>query len=276
MQHPIGIEWHEGELFIADTYNHKIKKVLPIMRSVQTVLGSGAMGLHDGASKLATFSEPSGLSFAVFENGRQPLLYIADTNNHAIRIADFEADEVRTLEITGLWPLGGVTLNAAHPLRQSSNEMEVCPAFIDETGVLSGSPRRQPVYGVAALVVPETKDITDTLYRRHFNFVSDRATERRNIRQAIRQRGQMPTLKEIDVLMHSTSHHEYKFTEASRFNIQQYIDLLNIYFTFPELQFHAMVWDRRAPDYSLARWNEDVWSAYAHLTRDLIGRRFGT
>ena len=96
LQHPIGIEWHEGELFIADTYNHKIKKVLPIMRSVQTVLGSGAMGLHDGAGKLATFSEPSGLSFAVFENGRQPLLYIADTNNHAIRIADFDADEVRT------------------------------------------------------------------------------------------------------------------------------------------------------------------------------------
>lgn len=102
LQHPIGIEWHQGELFIADTYNHKIKKVLPITRSVQTVLGSGAMGLHDGAGRLATFSEPSGLSFAVFENGRQPLLYIADTNNHAIRVADFEADEVRTLEITGL------------------------------------------------------------------------------------------------------------------------------------------------------------------------------
>ena len=102
LQHPIGIEWHEGELFIADTYNHKIKKVLPIMRSVQTVLGSGAMGRHDGAGRLATFSEPSGLSFAVFENGRQPLLYIADTNNHAIRVADFEADEVRTLEISGL------------------------------------------------------------------------------------------------------------------------------------------------------------------------------
>ena len=102
LQHPIGIEWHQGEIFLADTYNHKIKKVLPLTRSVQTVLGSGAMGLHDGAGKLATFSEPSGLSFAVFENGRQPLLYVADTNNHAIRIADFEADEVRTLEIKGL------------------------------------------------------------------------------------------------------------------------------------------------------------------------------
>ena len=102
LQHPIGIEWHEGELFIADTYNHKIKKVLPLTRSVQTILGSGAVGLHDGAGKLATFSEPSGLSFAVFDDGRPPLLYIADTNSHAIRVADLQADEVRTLELSGL------------------------------------------------------------------------------------------------------------------------------------------------------------------------------
>ena len=102
LQHPIGIEWRQGELFIADTYNHKIKKVLPLTRSVQTVLGSGAMGLHDGAGRLATFSEPSGLSFAVFDDGRDPLLFIADTNNHAIRVVDMNADEVRTLEISGL------------------------------------------------------------------------------------------------------------------------------------------------------------------------------
>ena len=102
LQHPIGIEWHKGELLIADTYNHKIKKVLPLTRSVQTVLGSGAMGLHDGAGRLATFSEPSGLSFATFDDERDPLLFIADTNNHAIRVADLQADKVRTLEIRGL------------------------------------------------------------------------------------------------------------------------------------------------------------------------------
>ena len=102
LQHPIGIEWHEGELFIADTYNHKIKKVLPLTRSVQTVLGSGAAGLHDGAGRQATFSEPSGLSFAIFDDGRPPLLYIADTNSHAIRVADLLADAVRTLELKGL------------------------------------------------------------------------------------------------------------------------------------------------------------------------------
>ena len=102
LQHPIGIEWHQGALFIADTYNHKIKKVLPLTRSVQTLLGSGAVGRHDGPGKQATFSEPSGLSFAVFADGRPPLLYIADTNNHAIRVADPAADAVWTLELTGL------------------------------------------------------------------------------------------------------------------------------------------------------------------------------
>ena len=102
LQHPIGIEWHEGELFFADTYNHKIKRLLPLTRSVQTLLGAGAAGWHDGASKQATFSEPSGLSFARFDDGRTPLMYIADTNNHAIRVADLQAEKVWTLELSGL------------------------------------------------------------------------------------------------------------------------------------------------------------------------------
>ena len=102
LQHPIGIAWRDGELFVADTYNHKIKKLLPLTRAVQTLLGAGAAGHHDGAGRQATFSEPSGLSFAVFADARPPLLYIADTNNHAIRVADLAADTVRTLELSGL------------------------------------------------------------------------------------------------------------------------------------------------------------------------------
>jgi hypothetical protein len=38
----------------------------------------------------------------LFDDGRLPLLYIADTNNHAIRVADLPADEVRTLDLKGL------------------------------------------------------------------------------------------------------------------------------------------------------------------------------
>lgn len=101
MQHPIGITHHVsddggGVLYVADTYNHKIKRVLPKTRSAFTVAGTGKPGHVDGPFAQARFSEPSGLSIA---NG---MMYIADTNNHAIRVADMETSEVATLELTGL------------------------------------------------------------------------------------------------------------------------------------------------------------------------------
>ena len=151
--------------------------------------------------------------------------------------------------------------------------MEICPAFIDETGILTGAPRQQPVYGIGILVIPDPRAITDSLYRLHFNFSSDRMAERRNIRKDIQSRDEPPTLKTVDRLMHSTRHHEYKFSEVTRFNLQQYIDLVNLYFSFSEPQFHAMILDRLDPAYSLSRWNGDEWSAYAHLARDLLEKR---
>jgi len=96
LQHPIGITHHEGVLYITDTYNHKVKRVLPVTRSAFTVLGNGAAGHVDGAAGQAQFSEPSGISFA---HGK---MYIADTNNHAIRVADVGSGVVSTLEIAGL------------------------------------------------------------------------------------------------------------------------------------------------------------------------------
>ena len=96
MQHPIGITHHEGVLYVADTYNHKVKRVLPKTRSAFTVAGTGSPGHVDGPFAQARFSEPSGLSIA---NGR---MYIADTNNHTIRVADLDTNEVATLELTGL------------------------------------------------------------------------------------------------------------------------------------------------------------------------------
>ncbi len=97
MQHPIGITYYDGALYVADTYNHKIKRVLPKTRSAFTVAGTGSPGHVDGPfPQEARFSEPCGLSIA---NG---MMYIADTNNHAIRVADMESCEVATLELAGL------------------------------------------------------------------------------------------------------------------------------------------------------------------------------
>ncbi|MBM3941755.1 MAG: alkyl hydroperoxide reductase [SAR202 cluster bacterium] len=96
LQHPLGITWLDGALYVADTYNHKIKRVLPSTRSSFTFLGTGQAGYKDGPGAQAQFAEPSGLSVA----GAR--LYIADTNNHRIRVADLASSEVRTVELRGL------------------------------------------------------------------------------------------------------------------------------------------------------------------------------
>ncbi len=96
LQHPLGVALHDGKILIADTYNHKIKILDPSTRMVETFLGTGKSGQTD--SKGATFYEPGGLSVA---DGK---LFIADTNNQAIRVVDLKTKAVSTLKIEGLTP----------------------------------------------------------------------------------------------------------------------------------------------------------------------------
>ena len=96
LQHPLGISFWQGHLLIADTYNHKIKLLDPKARSVNTFAGSGKPGQADGA--LPSFYEPGGLTVAGDK------LYVADTNNHAIRVVDLKTKETKTLPIKGLQP----------------------------------------------------------------------------------------------------------------------------------------------------------------------------
>ena len=142
--------------------------------------------------------------------------------------------------------------------------------FIDETGVLSGPVSKQPIFGIGSLVVADTREITDSLYRLHFNFISDRMRVRNDIRRDIKSRGSPPTLSEVDRIMWSTRHHEYKFSEVTRFNLQQYIDILNIYFSFTDLEFHSLIIDRNDPGFGLDRWDNDPWIAYANFAKSLL------
>ena len=95
LQHCLGVEYAQNYLWVADTYNHKIKQIDPRSGECQTVLGS-TVGLQDGQGRNTRFSEPSGLSAV----GSQ--LYIADTNNHAIRRVDLNTLIVTTLKFPQL------------------------------------------------------------------------------------------------------------------------------------------------------------------------------
>ena len=96
LQHPLGVISYGEKLLIADTYNHKIKQLDPKKETVTTLFGTGKPGQQDGTS--SSFYEPGGLALA------NDKLYIADTNNHAIRVVDLKTKRASTLRINGLNP----------------------------------------------------------------------------------------------------------------------------------------------------------------------------
>lgn len=95
LQHPLGVLYQDGAIYIADTYNHKIKKADLSTRTVVTIAGTGKPGHKDGSALEAEFREPGGLAFL------DRKIYVADTNNHQIRIYDPAAAIVSTVEIGG-------------------------------------------------------------------------------------------------------------------------------------------------------------------------------
>ena len=96
LQHPLGLVKFGDKILIADTYNHKIKQLDPKKETVSTLFGTGKPGQADGGSP--SFYEPGGLTLA------NDKLYIADTNNHAIRVVDLKTKQTSTLKINGLNP----------------------------------------------------------------------------------------------------------------------------------------------------------------------------
>jgi thiol-disulfide isomerase/thioredoxin len=96
MQHPLGIVHKGGLLYVADTYNSKIKVVDPKKKTSTTLAGSRLSGYRDGKLQEALFNEPSGITVLGDK------LYVADANNHQIRVIDLKDGAVTTMEFTGL------------------------------------------------------------------------------------------------------------------------------------------------------------------------------
>ena len=92
-QHPIGVDLAGGFLYLTDTYNNKVKRIELVTGQVTTLFGTGEPGFRDGDGLQAMFAEPGGLSVA----GNR--MFIADTNNHAIRVADLVSGVVSTLSV---------------------------------------------------------------------------------------------------------------------------------------------------------------------------------
>lgn len=96
LQHCLGLEYAQNYLWVADTYNHRIKRIDHRSGNCITMIGDGKAGHLDGKGLHTQFFEPSGLSAI------GPHLFVADTNNHAIRQVELNTLEVTTLNFSGL------------------------------------------------------------------------------------------------------------------------------------------------------------------------------
>lgn len=97
LQHPLAVAYNhtDGFVYVADSYNHKIKVIDPVATTCTTLAGCGKAGYKDGAFTEALFNEPGDLQFSP----DCKCLYVADTNNHKIRVLDMQKKNVSTLTL---------------------------------------------------------------------------------------------------------------------------------------------------------------------------------
>lgn len=87
LQHPIGLTYGQGALWVADTYNSKLKRVDPKDGTTKTLAGG---------KDHAAFFEPAGLAFV------GPSLWVADTNHDRIVKTDPASGSVMPITLAGL------------------------------------------------------------------------------------------------------------------------------------------------------------------------------
>jgi hypothetical protein len=91
--YPGGITTDGINLFVADTFNNSIRKIVIASGEVTTLAGSldGSSGPDDGTGSAAMFNHPRGIT----TDGRN--LYVTETYNHIIRKIVIATAEVTTL-----------------------------------------------------------------------------------------------------------------------------------------------------------------------------------
>ncbi len=121
-QHPLGVAWNDGTIYVADTYNGKVKAIDAARGVVRTVAGG------ESADDL---DEPAGIAFGA---GR---IWVADTNHHRIVVVNPADGSMETVELstTDDPPKPEITLAAAeaeerHLTRPKAEPVRAAPVRV--------------------------------------------------------------------------------------------------------------------------------------------------
>ncbi len=93
---PQGIALDGADLYVADTANHRIRKVDLTSGYVTTLCGSGTAGFQDGSGTAAVLSSPKGIAVYTDPASGKKTVVFADTGNKALRAVDVATGLVAT------------------------------------------------------------------------------------------------------------------------------------------------------------------------------------
>ena len=134
-QHPMDVEFHIDRIFVADTYNNKIKSIQGSVDLIardnaflEDFIGTGQAGLSNDPNEVM-FDEPGGLSASASK------LYVADTNNHVVRVVGIYNKETSTIKIEGLEP--PVSNRNTRPDLSWAHQIETKPVAVTKDKQLS-------------------------------------------------------------------------------------------------------------------------------------------
>lgn len=109
MQYPLGLAGEGSTLYVADSYNHAIRRYDIKQEVLDTLAGQAGQGKDNGTLAKARFSNPEGVAWG---GGK---LYVADTHNRTIRVVDVASKEVATINAYEETRKEAVTLQDALP-----------------------------------------------------------------------------------------------------------------------------------------------------------------
>ncbi len=139
----------DGGLYVADTFNHLLRKIIPSTGEVLTLAGAaGSSGTTDGFGPAARMSAPSALAFAADGS-----LWLADTDNARVRLA-LPPPILPTLVpqsfslVEGRSVAGAAFIATGSPTYFAVTGLPLGLVLNQTTGAITGTPLQSGVYTV--------------------------------------------------------------------------------------------------------------------------------
>lgn len=143
-------------------------------------------------------------------------------------------------------------------------------SFIDESGVLDESKNIQPFFAVGFLKILDTALISEKLTQKHYDYFSIQKENRKKLLANLRNNPKKLNHQDLNILLASTRHYEYKFTNITFTTLERYESFLDTAFEFP-IYFCALVIDKTDPLFDSTVY-KNYWSAYITYAKLLCRR----